>query len=53
VFQGLEIIHGPYAIYADSCSNNIYRTLITRDNYESGLQIQGSSSNNLVENLDR
>ena len=68
VFSGLEIAHGPYAIYADNSNNNIYRNLITRDNYETGifdylwrrfvlicagLQIQGESSNNLVENLDR
>ncbi|KAL1677798.1 polysaccharide lyase family 9 protein [Schizophyllum commune] len=52
VFSGLEIVHGPYAIYADNSNNNIYRNLVTRDNYETGLQIQGESSNNLVENLD-
>ncbi|KAL1748384.1 polysaccharide lyase family 9 protein [Schizophyllum fasciatum] len=51
VLNGLEIAHGPYAIYADN-SNNVYRNLVTRDNYESGVQIQGESSNNLVENLD-
>ncbi|KAH8830350.1 polysaccharide lyase family 9 protein [Flagelloscypha sp. PMI_526] len=50
--HGLELIHGPYGIYHDSASNNIYDLLITRDNYETGLQIQGSSSNNQVINLD-
>lgn len=33
-------------------SNNRYERLITRDNYETGFQIQGTSSNNLVLYLD-
>ncbi|KAG8956439.1 hypothetical protein FRC03_010848 [Tulasnella sp. 419] len=49
---GLEIINGPYGVYARDSSNNIYENLITHDNYESGLQIQGSASNNQVINLD-
>lgn len=52
VFTGFEIAHGPYAIYADNSNNNVYSNLIVRDNYETGLQIQGESSNNLVENVD-
>jgi hypothetical protein len=50
--RGLEIIHGPYAIFCRDCSNNIFDRLVTRDNYESGLQIQGAASNNQVINLD-
>ncbi|KAH8826079.1 pectin lyase fold/virulence factor [Flagelloscypha sp. PMI_526] len=49
---GLEIIHGPYGIYHSDASNNVYDRLITHDNYESGVQIQGASSNNQVLNLD-
>ncbi|AOS63294.1 right-handed parallel beta-helix repeat-containing protein [Actinoalloteichus hymeniacidonis] len=52
VYRDLEIIRGPYAIYCDSCDNTVFDGLTTRDNYESGLQIQGSSSDNLVLNLD-
>jgi hypothetical protein len=51
-YVGLEIIRGPYAIYCANCNNTVFERLITRDNYESGLQIQGASSNNLVLNLD-
>jgi hypothetical protein len=49
---GLEIAHGPYAIYCDGCNNNTFERLVTRDNYESGFQLQGSSANNLILNLD-
>lgn len=52
IIEGLEIIHGAYGLYARDSSNNIYRNLITRDNYESGLQIQGTASYNQVINLD-
>lgn len=48
----VEIVHGPYAIFCRDCNNNVFDRLITRDNYESGLQIQGASSNNQVINLD-
>ena len=48
----IDIRHGPYAIYCNNCNNDVFDRLITRDNYESGLQIQGSSSNNQVLNLD-
>ena len=50
--RGLEIVHGPYAIFCRDCNSNIFDRLITRDNYESGLQIQGAASNNQVLNLD-
>jgi hypothetical protein len=50
--RGVEIIHGPYAIFCRDCNNNSFDRLITRDNYESGLQIQGAASNNQVLNLD-
>ncbi|GAA1393972.1 carbohydrate-binding protein [Catellatospora coxensis] len=49
---GLEIIHGPYAVFGLDTNNNVFDRLITRDNYESGLHLQGSSSNNLILNLD-
>jgi hypothetical protein len=50
--SGLEIIHGPYAIFGLDTNNNVFERLVTRDNYESGLHIQGSSSNNQIINLD-
>ncbi|MGI5149861.1 right-handed parallel beta-helix repeat-containing protein [Plantactinospora sp. CA-294935] len=50
--RGLEITHGPYAIFCRDCNNNVFDRLVTRDNYESGLQIQGAASNNQVLNLD-
>lgn len=49
---GLEIIHGPYAIFGLDTNNGIYDRLITRDNYESGLHLQGASGNNQIINLD-
>jgi hypothetical protein len=50
--RNLEIANGPYAIFCRDCNNNIFDRLVVRDNYESGLQIQGASSNNQVINLD-
>jgi len=50
--RSIEISHGPYAIYCNNCNNDVFDRLITRDNYETGLQIQGASSNNQVLNLD-
>lgn len=50
--RDIEIVHGPYAIFCRDCNNNTFDRLITRDNYESGLQIQGAASNNQVLNLD-
>jgi hypothetical protein len=49
---GIEIVHGPYAIFCRDCNNNVFDRLMTRDNYESGLQIQGAASNNQVLDLD-
>ncbi|MDI5938159.1 MULTISPECIES: right-handed parallel beta-helix repeat-containing protein [unclassified Micromonospora] len=49
---GLEIVHGPYAVFALDVNNTVFDRLVTRDNYESGIQIQGASSNNRVVNLD-
>lgn len=51
-FIGLEIIHGPYAIFGLDTNNNVFDRLTTRDNYESGLHIQGASSSNQIINLD-
>ncbi|WP_245834572.1 right-handed parallel beta-helix repeat-containing protein [Streptomyces aidingensis] len=51
-FEDLEIINGPYGIFAIESSNNIYRDLITRDNYETGLHLVLDSSHNQVINLD-
>jgi hypothetical protein len=51
-FIGLEIINGPYAVYCDGCNNNIWDRLVVHDNYETGFQLQGASSNNLILNLD-
>ncbi|MGI5213960.1 right-handed parallel beta-helix repeat-containing protein [Plantactinospora sp. CA-290183] len=48
----IEIANGPYAIFCRDCNNNLFDRLVTRDNYESGLQIQGAASNNQVINLD-
>ncbi|GAA1819731.1 hypothetical protein GCM10009682_45290 [Luedemannella flava] len=50
--RNVEIVHAPYAIFCRDCNNNIFDRLTTRDNYESGLQIQGAASNNQVLNLD-
>jgi hypothetical protein len=50
--SGLEIVNGPYGIYCDGCNNNVFSRLTTHDNYESGFQLQGSSSNNQILNLD-
>jgi hypothetical protein len=49
---GLEIEHGPYAIYCDNCDNNTFDRLVTHDNYETGFQLQGASAGNLILNLD-
>jgi hypothetical protein len=49
---GLEIINGPYGIFGLDTSFNVFDRLVTRDNYESGLHLQGASSNNQVINLD-
>ncbi|MGW2571703.1 right-handed parallel beta-helix repeat-containing protein [Streptomyces sp. NPDC001537] len=49
---GLEIVHGPYGVYASDTNGNVFDRLVTRDNYESGFQLQGASSNNKILNLD-
>ena len=51
-YVGLEITRGPYAIYCNNCNNTTFERLVTHDNFESGLQLQGASSNNLILNLD-
>jgi hypothetical protein len=50
--SGLEIVHGPYGIYCANCNNNTFERLSTHDNYETGFQLQNSSANNLIVNLD-
>ncbi|GAA3297211.1 right-handed parallel beta-helix repeat-containing protein [Dactylosporangium vinaceum] len=49
---GLEIVHGPYAVYCNNCSNNVFERLSTHDNYETGFQLQGTSANNQILDLD-
>ncbi|BBC29222.1 hypothetical protein SGFS_005130 [Streptomyces graminofaciens] len=49
---GLEIVHGPYGVFGVDTSGNVLDRLITRDNYESGLHLQGASSSNQILNLD-
>ncbi|OLN87139.1 Pectate lyase L 4 [Colletotrichum chlorophyti] len=51
-FYDLELINGPYGIYARDASHNYYNSLSTHDNYETGFQLEGASSNNTVLNLD-
>jgi hypothetical protein len=51
-FIGLDIRNGPYGIFGLDTNNNVFDRLVTRDNYESGLHLQGASSNNQVINLD-
>jgi hypothetical protein len=49
---GLEIIHGPYGVFALDTGDNVFDRLVTRDNYESGFHLQGASANNQILNLD-
>ncbi|MBB5867012.1 hypothetical protein F4553_000391 [Allocatelliglobosispora scoriae] len=49
---GLEIVHGAYGIFGVDTSYNVFDRLTTRDNYESGLHLQGASGNNQILNLD-
>jgi hypothetical protein len=49
---GLEIEHGPYAVYCNNCGNNTFDRLVTHDNYETGFQLQGTAANNQILNLD-
>lgn len=47
-----RLINGLYGIYARDASHNYYELITTHDNYETGFQLQGSSSNNTVIYLD-
>ncbi|KAB8075220.1 pectate lyase [Aspergillus leporis] len=51
-FYDLELINGPYGVYARDSSNNHYERITTRENYETGFQLEGASSNNTVLYLD-
>ncbi|MGP4112795.1 right-handed parallel beta-helix repeat-containing protein [Streptomyces sp. 4N509B] len=48
----LEIVNGPYAVYCDGCDHNEFLNLSTHHNYETGFQLQGASSHNLIAGLD-
>ncbi|MFE3850405.1 right-handed parallel beta-helix repeat-containing protein [Streptomyces griseorubiginosus] len=48
----LEIVNGPYGVYCDGCVGNVFARLKAHDNYESGFQLQGASSDNQILNLD-
>ncbi|MDT0568091.1 right-handed parallel beta-helix repeat-containing protein [Streptomyces sp. DSM 3412] len=50
--SGLEIVNGPYGIFGVDTSGNVFERLVTRNNYESGVHIQGASSGNQFINLD-
>ncbi|MFJ2442668.1 MULTISPECIES: DUF1565 domain-containing protein [unclassified Streptomyces] len=50
--SGLELVNGPYGYYCDGCDSNVFSRLVTHDNYESGFQLQGSSSGNQILDLD-
>ncbi|NUT30960.1 MAG: DUF1565 domain-containing protein [Streptomyces sp.] len=50
--SGLEVVNGPYGVYCDGCNHNVFSRLSTHDNYESGFQLQGSSADNQILNLD-
>jgi hypothetical protein len=52
IVRGLELVNGPYGYYCDGCDGNVFADLVTRDNYESGFQLQGESSDNLILDLD-
>ncbi|KAF2136189.1 polysaccharide lyase family 9 protein [Aplosporella prunicola CBS 121167] len=51
-FYNMTFINGPYGVYARDASNNYYERLTTHDNYETGFQLEGASSNNQVIYLD-
>jgi Right handed beta helix region/Protein of unknown function (DUF1565) len=50
--SNLEIEHGPYALYCANCNHDTFERLSTHDNYESGFQLQNSSADNLILDLD-
>ncbi|TQM79814.1 uncharacterized protein DUF1565 [Saccharothrix saharensis] len=49
---GLEVVHGPYGVFGLDVNNTVFDRLVTRDNYESGLHLQGASSDNRILDLD-
>ncbi|MEU4741930.1 right-handed parallel beta-helix repeat-containing protein [Actinosynnema sp. NPDC023658] len=49
---GLEIVHGPYGVFGLDTNDTVFERLVTRDNYESGLHLQGASAGNLIVDLD-
>lgn len=51
-FKGIHFINGPYGVYAVGSNNNIFQQLTTRQNYETGFQLQGNSANNQILYLD-
>ncbi|KAL1592881.1 Pectate lyase pel9 [Nothophoma quercina] len=51
-FKGIQFINGPYGVYAVGSNNNIFQQLVTRQNYETGFQLQGDSANNQILYLD-
>lgn len=51
-FKGIHFINGPYGVYASDSNNNIFEQLVTRQNYETGFQLQDSSANNQILYLD-
>ncbi|KAJ1323196.1 pectate disaccharide-lyase [Microdochium nivale] len=52
LFSRLELINGPYGVYARDASHNYYEHISTHDNYETGFQLEGASANNTVIYLD-
>ena len=50
--KGIQLINGPYGVYAANANNNIFQQLVTRQNYETGFQLQGTSANNQILYLD-
>ncbi|KAF2702855.1 polysaccharide lyase family 9 protein [Pleomassaria siparia CBS 279.74] len=51
-FIGITLINGPYGVYVDASSNNLFERIVTHDNYETGFQMQGASANNKIYYLD-
>lgn len=51
-FQGIQFINGPYGVYAEGSNHNVFRQLVTRQNYETGFQLQGASADNQILYLD-
>ncbi|KAJ4993747.1 pectate lyase [Stagonosporopsis vannaccii] len=50
--RGIHFINGPYGVYAVDSNNNVFQQLTTRQNYETGFQLQGNSANNQILYLD-